>query len=258
MHKKVLRGNLFLLYVLIFGTQAFGQWTIPWQMRSDVTLDHLVVTSGYVKPDLLFGLPMTPGSSLEHNYIDRKWNNCSFLLFESEKLMEGYLAKYEITANKLEVKSKSGTKLIDISKIKSLVWLDSITNAPRYFINAKDYKEENVQVTGLLEVLVDGHMPLFAQSYLKEKEIGFFANLLSLFEKEKREKQYEINKFYYVGTGSSISKISSQKEFLLSFGDFYWEMEEFIQQRDLDISLQADLQKVFEYYNAKFERLPDY
>ena len=227
-------------------------------MRSELTLDHLLGSNGNIKPDLLYGSATTNGSPSDHNYIDQKWNNCSILLFDSEKLIEGYLAKYDIGENKLAIKSKSGTKLLEVTKIKSIVWLDSVTNAPRYFINAKDYKEENVQLTGLLEVLVDGQMPLLAQSYLREKEIGFFAGLLSLLDKEKREKKYEIDRFFYVGNGTNVSRISDTKEFLLSFGDFYWEMEEYIEKNNLNISTQSGLQKVFEYYNTKFERLPDY
>ena len=51
---------------------------------------------------------------------------------------------------------------------------------------------------------------------------------------------------------------TTKKELLLSFGDFYWEMEEYIQKNKLDINMQSGLQKTFEHYNAKFERLPDY
>ena len=101
-------------------------------------------------------------------------------------------------------------------------------------------------------------MPLFAQSYLAEKETGFFAGVLALFEKEKREKKYDVKKFFYIGSGRSLAKIISTKELLLSFGDFYWDMEEYIKKHKLDISTQTGLQKVFEYYNTKFERLPDY
>jgi len=258
MFKQALKVILFSFCVLIFSSQTYAQWIIPSQMRSEVTLDHLLSSNGSAKPDLSFGNAMSIGSTSGHNYIDQKWNNCSILLFDSQKLIEGYLAKYDISENKLAVKSKSGTKLIEVIKIKSIVWLDSLTSAPRYFINAKDYKEDNTQLSGLLEVLVDGQVPLLARSYLKEKEIGFFSGLFSLFDKEKREKKYEVDKFFYVGSGNSVSKISAKREFLLSFGDFYWEMEEYIEKNNLNISTQIGLQKVFEYYNTKFERLPDY
>ena len=148
--------------------------------------------------------------------------------------------------------------MIDAKKVKSIIWLDSLTHTPRYFVNAKDYKDESSQLTGLLEVLVDGQMPLFAQSYLEEKEIGFFVSFLSLFEKGEREKKYELKKMYYAGNGNTLTKITSERDLLLSFGDFYWEMEEYIQKNKLDITMQSGLQKVFELYNTKFERLPDY
>ena len=258
MLKKVVKGNLFLICVLFFSAPSHGQWAIPWQMRGERTLDHLLNVSGVSKPDLLYGTVIPGGFQTGEEHIDSKWNNCSFLLFEPEKLIEGYLARYDILANTLVVKSKNGIKLIEANKIKSIVWLDSLTHAPRYFINAKEYKEESVKLTGVLEVVVDGQMPLFAQSYLAEKDIGFFASLFSLFEKGEREKKYEVKKFFYTGNGNALSKITSKKDLLLSFGDFYWEMEEYIQKNKLDISIQMGLQKVFEYYNTKFERLPDY
>jgi hypothetical protein len=258
MFNSVLKRGLFLLCISIFSTQCLGQWAIPWQIRGEKTLDHLVNANEFVRADVLLGTLTVNVSPSVDSYIDQKWNNCSFLLFDSEKLMEGYLARYDLRANTLAVKSKNGIRLIEVKKIKSIIWLDSLTHAPRYFVNAKDYKEENIQLTGLLEVLVDGQMPLLAQSYLAEKEVGFFVSFLSLFEKGEREKKYEQKKMFYTGNGNALSKITSEKELLLSFGDFYWEMEEYIEKNKLDISMQAGLQKVFEHYNTKFERLPDY
>ncbi len=244
--------------ILLTGVKSYGQLAIPWQIRSEGTLDHLTSQNGTVKPDILYGTLLANGSPMERVYSDQKWNNCSFLLFDAEKLIEGYPAKYDVKANVLAVKARNGIKQIEANKIKSVVWLDSVTNIPSYFVNAREYKEGNIPLVGLLEVLVDGQLPLLAQSYIVEKEIGFFASLIALFEKEKREKKLEIKKFFYVSNGSSLSKITSRRDLLFSFGDYYWEMEDYMVKQKLDATTQMGLQKVFEYYNAKFERLPDY
>lgn len=258
MFKSVLRGILFLLCVFISSTQTLGQWAIPWQMRGEKTLDHLVNANEWGRADGLQGTLSANVAPSVDSYIDQKWNNSSFLLFDNEKLMEGYLARYDLRANTLAIKYRNGIRLLEVKKIKSIIWLDSLTHAPRYFVNAKDYKDESTPLAGLLEVLVDGQMPLFAQSYLEEKEIGFFASFLSLFEKGEREKKYELKKMFYTGNGNVLTKITSERDLLLSFGDFYWEMEEYIEKNKLDITMQSGLQKVFEHYNTKFERLPDY
>jgi len=257
MCKRIVRVSLVFLCLLTFCVKSHGQWALPWQMRGETVLDNLVNANGLAKADLLYGT-LTASASASYSYIDQKWNTCSFLLFEGEKLVEGYLVKYDLQANTLAVKFRTGVRVIDVKKVKSIVWLDSLTHAPRYFVNAKDYKDENAQMSGLLEVLVDGQVPLLAQSYIVEKEVGFFATVLALFEKGEREKKYEVKKWYYASNGSTLSKISAQRELLLSFGDFYWEMEEYIQKNELDITMQSGLKKVFEHYNAKFERLPDY
>ena len=258
MLKKVLKRSIFLFCFFLIGSKSYGQWTIPWQIRGEATLDHLATKNGTIKPDILYGTILTNGSLIGQVFIDQKWNNCSFLLFDTEKLIEGYPAKFDVKANALSVKVKNGIKQIEANKIKSIVWLDSVTNIPSYFVNAREYKEGTITLVGLLEVLVDGQLPLLAQSYFVEKELGFFASMISLFEKEKRDKKYEIKKFFYVSNGSSLSKITSRRDLLLSFGDYYWEMEDYMMKQKLDATTQIGLQKVFEYYNAKFERLPDY
>ncbi len=243
--------------VLCVGARAHAQWAIPWQMRGEATIDHLLNPGVIAKPDLSYGTVTASAGSIT-SYVDLKWNNSSFLLYDQERFVEGYLAKYDLKTNTVMVRTKSAVRAIDANKIKSIVWVDSLTHAPRYFVNAREYKDESVQMTGLLEVLVEGQVPLYAQSYLSEKEIGFFASVLALFEKEKHEKKYEVKKYFYSGGGNALSKITTKKELLLSFGDFYWEMEEYIQKNKLDINMQSGLQKTFEHYNAKFERLPDY
>ena len=256
MVNSVCKGSLFLCCFLFFSVHCSGQWAIPWQMRGETTLDHLLTS--IAKPDLSLGTLVANGSTSPDSYIDQKWNNCSFLLYDAEKLIESYLGKYDIKGNALAIKSKNGVRQLEVNKIKSIIWLDSLTHLPRYFINARDYKDENTPMSGLLEVLVDGQMPLLAQSYLAEKEVGFIASVLALFEKGEREKTFEVKKTFYASNGSFLSKISSRRDLLLSFGDFYWEMEEYIQKNKLDITMQSGLKKVFEYYNTKFERLPDY
>ena len=93
MFKRVIKGSLFLLCGLIFSAPCSGQWAIPWQMRGETTLDHLLNTGGFAKPDFIYGTLSASSSSSPDTYIDPKWNSCAFLLFDAEKLLEGYLAE---------------------------------------------------------------------------------------------------------------------------------------------------------------------
>ena len=112
---------------------------------------------------------MTPGGVKGSTYLDKKWNLATTLLFKSEKLPEGYPVKYELKENELEVKASNGIKILDTKNIKSLVWKDSITQEPKYFISGSEYTDEGTPLNGLLEVLSDGKVPLLKRNFVVVK-----------------------------------------------------------------------------------------
>ena len=160
---------LILLTFVIFFHPAFSQWAIPQQMRASNTLDRMSDTNGISRNDLLYGIPMTPGGVKGSTYLDKKWNLATISLFQWEKLLEGYPVKYELKENELEVKASNGIKILDTKNIKSLVWKDSITQEPKYFISGSEYKDEGTPLNGLLEVLSDGKVPLLKRNFVVVK-----------------------------------------------------------------------------------------
>ena len=112
---------------------------------------------------------MTPGGVKGSTYLDKKWNLATILLFQSEKLLEGYPVKYELKENELEVKASNGIKILGTKNIKSLVWKDSITQEPKYFISGSEYTDEGTPLNGLLEVLSDGKVPLLKRNFVVVK-----------------------------------------------------------------------------------------
>lgn len=231
----------------------FGQWAIPPVLRAENTLDRLSNKNGLSQGDLLYGLPIPPGSIIGDTYLDKKWNGATILLYETDKVIEGYFVKYDIKGLSVELKAKNGIKVLDIRKVKSMIWLDSITNQPRYFVNAKEYNEEGTPLAGLLEVVVDGQMPLFKRTYLWEKE----PNYVVAFDVGSRDKKIYKKDTFYFGKGSDIVKITNRKNLIVAFGDMGPEMDSFIKTNKLDVSKANGVQKIFEYYNGKFERPND-
>src|SRR5882757_8570867 len=115
MVNSVCKGSLILCCFFFFSVNCNGQWAIPWQMRGETTLDHLLTI--IPKPDLPYGTLVAQGSTSLDTYIDQKWSNCSFLLYDAEKLIEGYLGKYDLKSNALAIKSKNGIRQIEVNKI---------------------------------------------------------------------------------------------------------------------------------------------
>ncbi|HRG78982.1 MAG TPA: hypothetical protein PL167_05205, partial [Cyclobacteriaceae bacterium] len=83
--------RLFLLVsVTLITTNSFGQAAIPPQMRAENTLDRISSKNSLSGSDILYGLPVPPGSTMGDNYLNKEWNQATFLLYQSEKMIEGY------------------------------------------------------------------------------------------------------------------------------------------------------------------------
>lgn len=235
-------------------TPAFGfcqtavQAAVPKQMRAQMTLDRMSDTGGIARTDLLYGIPSAPGTLVGDFYLDNKWNKGTIMLNETETLIEGYPLKYDLKAQTVEILAKGGIKLLDTKKVKSIVWLDSLTQRPTFFVNAANYKEDGTPLAGLLEVVADGAMPLFCRSTLWIKKSTYVPAF------DVGNKDEIINKkktFYYRGENNELKKITGKKKLLPAFGTYAADVDAFIRKNDLGTNDRADLQRIFEYYNAK-------
>jgi hypothetical protein len=72
-------------------------------------------------------------------YLDIHWGNSSIELFNSEKLIEGYYTRFDIKNNEVEFQIDRSVRVLPGNKVKSVVWIDSITQQPRIIENASKY-----------------------------------------------------------------------------------------------------------------------
>jgi hypothetical protein len=148
----------------------------------------------------------------------------------------------------MEVKATSGIKVIEGSKIKSFIWLDSLKISPEYFVNAKDYTtEENVPLTGFFQILADGKLPLFKHT----KAVLVKANYSLQFDVGKRDDTIvQKEKLYYASNGRVFELPTKQRKILPLFGDKSAQVHRFIKVNMLHVKDEMHVQKVFEFYNS--------
>lgn len=240
--------RVFLVLLLtLLQFEVFGQWAIPAQMRAENTLDRLSDKGGLSNSDILYGVPLPPGSVIGDNYLDKKWNKANILLYQTETIIEGYPVKYDVKSDLIEIKTNVGIKVLDVKKVKNLVWVDSISSAPHYFVNAGEFKKEGVPSKGLLEVLVDGTLPLVKKTEFFVKKPTYNA---ALDVGTRDTKIYPKETTYFVKEGEMI-KVKGKKDIAAAAPERAKEVETFIKVNKLNVNKEADLIKVFEFLNAK-------
>jgi len=240
--------RLFLLVsVTLITTNSFGQAAIPPQMRAENTLDRISSKNSLSGSDILYGLPVPPGSTMGDNYLNKEWNQATFLLYQSEKMIEGYPAKFDIQSDLFEVKTNNGIKILDNSKVKNVVWIDSLTSLPHYFVNGKEYRIEGVPSTGILEIVVDGIFPLFKKTELLVKEPTYNV----AFDVGSRDKKIFQKAIMYYGKDKDLMRVKNKKDVLAAAGGRATEVEAFVKSNKLNLNKETDLKRVFEFLNAK-------
>jgi hypothetical protein len=242
-----MKHYILFLFVNFICLTAMAQTAIPNRIRAENTIDRLSDKGGLSSSDLLYGIPIPVGDIIGDNYLDKKWNKSTVILYESEKLLEGYWIKYDIKNGVIEFKTKGGIKIIGESKIKNIIWIDSLTSQPHYFVNGGEYKIDGVPSSGLYEVMVDGEFPL-----LKKSEIHVIKpTYIPAFDVGTRDTKISLKDIFLYAKEGELTKIKNKADVVSASGSRAAEMESFIKVNKLNVNKPLGLVRAFEFINKK-------
>lgn len=238
-----------LVFVLLLVSDVvFSQATsaIPQTVRAAITLERL---SFLTPSDLIYGIPLPEKEVRGDSYLDVKWRSSTLLMYESEKLLEGYPVRYNVLKDEMEIKTKSGTKVLAGKKIKSFVWIDSLFHTPQYFVNSREYKNErDMPMTGFCQVLADGKIPLLKHTEVVLRKANYSVQLDIGSRDDVILKKPGL---LYATEGARTYPVPSTKKKLVQLlGDKQKEVERFISINSLSMKEEHHLIKIFEYYNS--------
>lgn len=245
-----MKTPLALITVLAtFAAGAQPSATVPKNIRATNTIDYLSDGNGLATFENLYGIPLEPGRVMGNSYLNADWKRTTFLLYDVDKMLQGYHSRYEIQGDQFEIKATDGIKILNGKKVKSFVWLDSLTKSPHYFVNGRDYTdEENIKCTGFFEVLTEGSLTLLAQTEVVVKAPTYNDKL----DMGRRDTQIVKRTHYYYLDNSTLKELpSSKKKLLPLFGEHATVVDEFIRANKLSINDENHLKTLFEHYNTR-------
>jgi hypothetical protein len=235
------------ILIFQFASAAHAQTlsAIPPNVRASNVLQGI---SHITQTDMVYGIPMPAKRLIGDGYLDRKWNMASILLYKDEILVEGYPVRYDLLKDELEVDSQRGIKVLEGRRVKSFVWVDSLTQKPVYFINAMQYKNSAGEKSiGFFMVLADGKLPLFKKTAATIKQSNYSAQLNMGNPDDTVLKKEAL---YYAADGIVYTVPKTKKKLLPVFGNKQKQMEEFIKVNSLDVSTEDGLIKAFTHFNS--------
>lgn len=234
--------------VSIVSLNSYGQGSvIPSNVRAVNTIERLTDSNGLGNNEMMYGIPIPEGKVIGDTYLSTKWRRSVILLYDKNKLIEGFPARYDIYADELDVKGARGIKVLEGRRIKSFVWMDSSRAEPYYFVNAKEFKVNGVPLIGFYEVLVDGNTPLFKKMNITVKKADYNVTLSI----GSRDDKILKSPTYYLADGNSAYVIpGSKKKFLQMLKSKADEVESYMDFNGLSIKKEEELVLICKYYNS--------
>lgn len=238
--------SLLFAYCTCYTIDSFCQ-AVNQYVKSNNFLMRLGRNNGKIGiGDVFVNLPSANdgGEVVGDPYWDFHWGSSALELYNRKQLIENYLTRYDIRQHEFEFKFDNDIKVLRGDLVKTVIWKDSLTQQPRYLVNAKDYREDNVQLLGFFEVLVDSTNSLFKKVYLEILKPDF-SPALNVGSKNTRIIKKEN---YYYNINREVYKIKSAKSFDILFQDKKVPMNNFIKKERIKFNRESDLVKVFNYF----------
>lgn len=225
---------------------AQAQTAVPPVLRAENTFDRLAINAGIQPGEFVYGIPLPPGETIGDYYLSADWRNSNLLLFEDEKVIQGYPVKYNIKADELEIKSASGVKVLRGAKVKSFVMADPQKSSPVFYVNVKRYGAAANGLSGFFEVAADGKVPLLKHVDIEIKKPDY-SEALNVGSRDERI----LKKItFYHAVDNKLYKISkNRKKFIAAFPDKREQVSKFISDNELSLNEEEHLVRIYEYYN---------
>jgi hypothetical protein len=221
------------VFFIAFASSLFSQNLSPQSRRTPLTTD------------LFNGMPIArPASNVLGDInFNEEWRLTIATLYDEDKKIEGYFAKYNIYAYELDFNTQGGIKALKGDRIKTFTINDSIS---RTFVNAKDFKKNGVPLVGFLEVLVSGEVSLYKFHYLLIKHPDYNPALNAGSRDTRIYKKSDL----FTASRNKLIEIKNKKKLLLFFGDNAKQVDEFIRANHLSMNEEKDVVKTFTFFNS--------
>lgn len=191
-----------------------------------------------------FNIPENP--PLGSNYLKESWVAGTIQLFHGQ-VIKGYLFKFDISQNQLEIQYKSIVKVLDGSQIEHFTVYDKESDIEKYFINPFLFNPAIGRKNGFYEVIEPGDKLSLLAGYEIEVIKGNYDPKFDI--GDKQEKIIQKRNLFFL-KGEELLKVKNKlKRNKEVFKNGYESVEAFMKKEDLGYDSESDLKKLVRYYN---------
>jgi len=194
-------------------------------------------------------LPGAPPKVEGDVYLNKSFNLSVFQLYD-DKILEGYIAKLDLKLNEFDIVTAQGIKVLKGKQVKSFIFVDSLTHLQSNYVNTREWKiAEDEPIEGFFQILSEGELTLVKRSTVIFKKADFNA-ALNVGSKDHRYIKKE--SIYYI-SDKVATPMPTKKNILKLFGEREKEMNAYVVDKNLNLSKEHDLKRIFDYFNQSIK-----
>lgn len=190
----------------------------------------------------------TPGT-VGDVYLNPDYRITTFWLYDQDQAAAGFAARLDLQRNEFDIHmgKGNGIKAMSGTKVRTLMWADSLTRTPQYFVNGHEYKnEEGVPYLGFFQILSEGELTLLRMTTVSFKPADHNP---THYTGSKDNRFIKRTKLYYA-VGSTALELPNRKGTLKLMESRKDEINKFIKVNELNLGNDRHIVSLFDYYNS--------
>lgn len=182
-------------------------------------------------------------------YLNKDYRITTFWLYEDGKVAQGFAARLDMQRNEFDIHMGKGNpiKALPGTKVRTLVWADSLTKTPQYFVNGQEYKnQDDVPYIGFFQILSEGELTLLKMTRVSFKP----ADRNPTHSTGSKDNRFMKRTDLYYASGSTALELPGRKGILKLMESRKAEVDQFIKVNEVNLGTERHIVALFDYYNS--------
>lgn len=213
------------------------------------TVMDRVPTTGQVGNSVILGsMSNSPSGTVGDVYLNKDYRVATFWLYEDDKVVQDIPSKLDMQRNEFDLYlGKGNIKALPGSKVRTMIWADSVTKTRQYFVNAKEFNnEDGVPFLGFFQIVCEGDLNLYRLNTVTFKPADHNP---THYTGSKDNRFIKHTKMYYARDNKAL-ELPGRKGILKLMESHKEEIDKFIKVNLINFSNERHVVALFDYYNS--------
>ncbi len=243
-----MRTYFFLVLVGITSGTALSQENKDY-LHNRTVMERIPLAAQGGNSVMLGNLSVSTPGTVGDVYLTPDYRIATFWLYADNQVAQGFAARLDLQRNEFDIHMGKGNSLKAMpgTKVRTMMWADSVTRTPQYFVNGQEYKnEEGVPYLGFFQIMSEGELTLLRLTTVSFKPADPNP---THYTGSKDNRFIKRSKLYYA-VGTTALELPNRKGILKLMESRKDEINKFIKVNELYFTNERHLISLFDYYNS--------